>query len=50
MLPIDTIERVYFVSGSIIRTTSTIWKLPCLLDLIGFWPVIISMGMPPSCA
>jgi len=24
-------------------------KLP-LLDLIGFWPVIISIGMPPDCA
>ena len=30
MLLIDTICRVYLVSGSIIRTTSTIWKCPCL--------------------
>ncbi len=50
MLPIDTICRVSFVSGCIIPTTSTIWKCPCLLDLIGFCPVIISIGMPPSCA
>ncbi len=32
------------------RTTSTIWKCPCLLVLIGFWPVTISIGMPPSWA
>ena len=36
-----TIERVYFVSGRIMSTTSTIWKCPCLLVLMGFWPVII---------
>ncbi len=46
----DTICRVYLVSGRIASTTSTIWKWPCRLVLIGFWPVIISIGMAPSCA
>ncbi len=50
MLSADTICLVYLVSGSIIATTSTIWKWPCLLSLTGFWPVIISIGMPPSWA
>jgi hypothetical protein len=49
-LSIETICRVYLVSGSIMSTTSTIWKCPCLLVLIGFCPVTISIGMPPSCA
>lgn len=42
--------RVYFVSGRIMSTMSTTWNWPCLLDLTGFWPVIINIGMPPSWA
>ena len=45
-----TIWWVYLVRGCIISTISTIWNCPCLLDLMGFWPVIISMGMAPSWA
>ena len=45
-----TIWREYFVTGCIISTTSTIWKRACLLFLIGFWPVIIIIGMAPSWA
>ena len=41
---------VYFVKGSIMATTSMIWNWPCLLVFTGFWPVIIIIGMPPSCA
>ena len=44
------IWRVYFVRGFIMSTISTIWNCPCLLDFIGFWPVIISIGMAPSWA
>ena len=36
--------------GPIIATTSRIWKRPCFDFLIGFCPVIIRIGMPPSCA
>ncbi len=50
MLSAETICRVYFVSGFIMSTTSTIWKWPCLDAFTGFWPVIIIIGMPPSCA
>ena len=50
MLSPLTIWWVYLVRGRIISTTSRIWKRPCLLVLIGFWPVIISIGMPPSWA
>ena len=45
-----TIWRVYLDSGCIISTTSMIWNWPCLLVLIGFCPVIISIGIAPSCA
>ena len=41
---------VNLVIGSMMSTTSSIWNRPCFDDLIGFWPVIISIGMPPSCA
>ena len=46
----DTICRVYLVSGCIMSTTSTIWNAPCLLLRMGFCPVIISIGIAPSCA
>ena len=45
-----TIWWVYLVSGRIISTTSTIWNCPCLLVFIGFWPVIIIIGIAPSWA
>jgi hypothetical protein len=41
---------VCLVSGRIMPTTSTIWKCPCLLALIGFCPVIITIGIAPSWA
>jgi hypothetical protein len=41
---------VNLVIGSIIATTSRIWNRPCFDFLIGFCPVIISIGMPPSWA
>ncbi len=50
ILSAEAIWWVYFVSGRIMSTTSRIWKRPCLEVLIGFWPVIISIGMPPSWA
>ena len=50
MLSPLTIWVVYFVNGRIISTISRIWKCPCLLLLIGFCPVIMSMGMAPSWA
>jgi hypothetical protein len=46
----DCIWWVYLVIGPIIVTTSRIWKRPCLDFLIGFCPVIIIIGMPPSVA
>ena len=46
----DTIWRLIFVSGPMVRTMSTIWNRACRALLIGFWPVIISMGMAPRCA
>jgi hypothetical protein len=37
------------VIGRIASTTSIIWKEPCLLVRIGFWPVIISyIPRPPN--
>jgi len=33
-----------------LNTVSMIWNLPCLLFLIGFWPVIIIIGMAPNWA
>ena len=50
MLSADASWWVYLVSGPIIETTSRIWKRPCLDFLMGFWPVIIIIGMPPSWA
>ncbi len=47
--PLTTV-LVNLVSGRIISTTSMIWNWPCLLDLIGFWPVIMTIGMAPSWA
>jgi hypothetical protein len=44
------IWRVYLVIGCIKSITSRIWNSPCLLALIGFWPVIISIGIAPSWA
>ena len=46
----DTMVCVYLVRGRIIGTTSTSWNCPCLLVRIGFWPVIISIGIAPSSA
>ena len=40
----------YLVIGPIMSTTSRIWNLPCFDFLIGFCPVIIIIGMPPSWA
>ena len=50
MLSLDAIWCAYLVIGPIIETTSRIWKRPCFDFLIGFCPVIISIGMPPSWA
>lgn len=47
MLSAEASWWVYLVSGCIMPTTSRIWKRPCLDFLIGFCPVIISIGMPP---
>ena len=41
---------VNLVIGRIMSTISMTWKRPCLLVFIGFWPVIINMGIAPSCA
>ena len=41
---------VNLVIGRIMSTTSRIWKRPCLDVLMGFWPVIIRIGIPPSWA
>lgn len=38
----------YFVMGRSRDTMSTIWKAPCLLFRIGFWPVMNSAGKPPA--
>ena len=46
----DAIWWVNLVIGDIIEQTSRIWKRPCFDFLIGFCPVIIIIGMPPSCA
>ena len=50
MMSADTIWRVYLVSGAIIATTSTIWNWPWRRVRMGFWPVIISIGIAPSWA
>ena len=47
MLSAEANWWVYLVMGSIMPHTSMIWKRPCLDFLIGFWPVIIIIGMPP---
>ena len=49
MLPLAT-DLVNFVMGFIISTTSIIWKLACLLSLMGFWPVRKKQGKPPKWA
>ena len=36
--------------GCIKSTTSNIWNFPCLVFFIGFCPVIITKGIPPSWA
>ncbi len=48
MLSAEAIWWVNLVSGRIMSTTSRIWKRPCFELLIGFWPVIIIIGMPPA--
>ena len=50
MLAALTIWREDFVSGFIVATMSTIWKRACRAVMIAFWPVIITIGMAPSCA
>ena len=45
-----TIWRVSLVSGLIVATTSTIWKRAWRAAMIGFWPVIITIGMAPRWA
>ena len=45
-----TIWRAILVSGFIDATTSTIWKLACLPVMIAFCPVIMIIGIAPSCA
>ena len=50
MLAALTIWRVILVSGFIEATISTIWKRACLALMIGFWPVIMIIGMAPRCA
>jgi hypothetical protein len=49
MLSAEASWWVYLVSGPS-STTSRIWNRPCLDFLMGFWPVIIIIGMPPSWA
>ncbi len=46
----ETICRVILVSGRMAPTMSTTWKRACRAVLIGFWPVIISIGIAPRCA
>jgi hypothetical protein len=44
-----TLSYNTLVIGRIASTTSIIWKEPCLLVRIGFWPVIISyIPRPPN--
>ena len=47
MLPASMTCFADFVSGRIIETVSMIWNCACRLWRTGFWPVIISIGMPP---
>jgi hypothetical protein len=44
------IRREDLVSGLMVATTSTIWKRAWRADMIGFWPVISTIGMAPRCA
>ena len=50
MLAALTICRDIFVKGRMVATTSTIWKPPWRLLRIGFWPVIMIIGIAPRCA
>jgi hypothetical protein len=50
MLAALTTCRAIFVKGRTVATTSTIWKAPCRLLRIGFWPVIMIIGIAPRCA
>ena len=38
------------VKGAIVETISTTWKRACLRVRIPFWPVIMIIGIAPSCA
>ena len=50
MLSAEASWWVNLVSGPIMETTSRIWNRPCFDFLMGFWPVSIIIGMPPSWA
>ena len=48
--PGDTIWRESFVRGRMTLTTSTIWNCAWREDRTLFCPVIITIGIAPSCA
>ena len=43
-----SMRSVDLVIGCIMSTTSISWNRPWAPLLIGFWPVSITIGMPPS--
>ena len=45
-----TICWVDLVRGRMVAIMSTIWNRAWRLDMMPFWPVIITIGIAPSCA